>query len=474
MSSSTSSSTSTSSLFTPLQFTGISQYSSDFQSILSRSESIAELPVQSLQNTVTTITQEETDLSSLGTAASAVGTALQTLGNLSTGQALSATSSDSSVVTATATGASAGTSYNITNVSSIASAASETSTTGYSDASSTAVSSTGSMELVYGSNTYNITLASGQNNLNGLVSAINALGAGVTASVLTTGGTNGNYLSVTANSTGATTLKLLDNPTATSPTDVLTSSNQGSNTSFDLNGVAVSSPSATVNNVIPGLVLNFAGKTAASETVNVNVAVDPTQISSALQTLVSSYNSLATDETTEMGTGGGSLVGNNIVYQIRQAMSSIVDFQGDNSQGMGNLSSLGIEMSQTGQMSFNQQTFDALTTSQISAGLTLLGNSTTGVGGLQQVFNQITDPTDGTIAAQQSQWQTTATNLSNEINTKVAQINANEQTLDQQLQAADASVADLASQQSTLTAEITSLDYTAYGYNTNISTTQSI
>lgn len=470
MSSSTSSSTS--SLFTPLQFTGISQYSSDFQSILSRSTSIAELPVQAMQNTVTTITQEETDLSSLGTSVSAVGTALQTLGTLSTGQALTASSSDDSVVTATATGASAGTSYTVTNVTSIASAASETSTTGYSDASSTTISSTGSMELVFGSNTYKITLASGQNNLNGLVSAINNLGAGVTATVLTTGGTDGNYLSVTANSTGATTLKLLDDPTATNPTDVLTAKNQGTNTNFDLNGVAVSSSSATVNNVIPGLVLNFAGTTSSNETVNVKVAVDPSQISSALQTLVSSYNTLASEETTEMGTGGGSLLGNNIVYQIRQAMSDIVDYEGDNSQGMGNLSSLGIEMSQTGQMSFNQQTFDALTTSQISAGLKLLGNSTTGVGGLQQVFNQITDPTTGSIAAQQSQWQTTATNLTNEISTKVAQIQANEQTLDQQLQAADASVADLATQQSTLTAEITSLDYTSYGYNTNINNSQ--
>jgi flagellar hook-associated protein 2 len=329
------------------------------------------------------------------------------------------------------------------------------------------------MQLAVGSNTYKITLASGQNNLNGLVSAINNLGAGVTASVLTTGGTSGDYLSVTANSTGATTLTLIDDPTGTTPTDVLTDSNQGSNTNFDLNGVAVSSSSATVNNVIPGLVLNFAGTTSASETVNVNVAVDSSQISSALQTLVSNYNTLTADENTEMGTGGGSLVGNNIVYQIRQAMSDIVDYEGDNSQGVGNLSALGIEINESGQMTFNQQTFDALTTSQISSGLQLLGNSTTGIGGLQQVFNQITDPADGTIAEQQSQWQTTATNLTTEISTKVAQIQANEQTLDQQLQAADASVADLATQQSTLTAEITSLDYTSYGYNTDISSTQS-
>jgi flagellar hook-associated protein 2 len=470
MSSSTSSSTS--SLFTPLQFTGISQYSSDFQSILSRATSIAELPVQQMQNNLTTIQQQETDLSSLGSAVSAVETALQTLGNLGSGQALSATSSDSNVVTAITSGSVAATSYSISNVTSLATAASETSQTGYSDTTSTAFSTTGTMKLVYGSNSYSINLASGQNNLSGIVAAINALGAGVTASVLTTGGMNGDYLSLTANSTGATTLQLIDDPKGANPSNVLTSNNQGSNTNFDLNGIAVSSPNTTVSNVIPGLTLNFTGKTSSIETVHLNVSTDSSQISSALQTLVSSYNTLATEETAQFGSSAGSLTGNSIIYQIRQAMSSIVGYQGSGT--IANLSSLGIEMSNTGQMSFNQQTFASLSSSEIASGLSLLGSSTTGIGGLQQMFNEITDPTSGSIAQQESQWSTTATSLTNQISDKTAQIQAQEQTLNQQLQAADASVAELASQQSILTASITSLAYTSYGYNTNMSTSNSI
>jgi len=46
--------------------------------------------------------------------------------------------------------------------------------------------------------------------------AINNLGVGVTATVLTTGtGANPNYLSVTSNTAGATTLQLFDDPTGT-------------------------------------------------------------------------------------------------------------------------------------------------------------------------------------------------------------------------------------------------------------------
>src|ERR1039457_5088242 len=91
----------TSTTFTPLQFTGISQYSSDFQSILTRADAIAALPVTALQNQQTTIQQQETDLTSLGAAATAVTSALKALGQLGSGQALSATSTDNNVVTAT-------------------------------------------------------------------------------------------------------------------------------------------------------------------------------------------------------------------------------------------------------------------------------------------------------------------------------------------------------------------------------------
>jgi flagellar capping protein FliD len=240
MSSSSSGAGSTNSLFTPLQFTGISKYSNDFQTILSRATSIASLPVLAMQNRLSDVTEQETDLTSLGVAASAVGSALQVLGNLSSGGAQTANSSDTDVVTATNVGAAAGTSYNITNVTSIASAASEISA-GFSDSTSAQVSKTGTIELINGSYSKTITLTAGQNNLKGIAAAINALtGSGVTASVLTTGGTNGYYLSITANSTGETTLKLKDSSTPATQTDLLSSTNQGSNTKFDLNGAPVS------------------------------------------------------------------------------------------------------------------------------------------------------------------------------------------------------------------------------------------
>ncbi len=465
-----SSSTSTSSLFTPLQFTGISQYSTDFQSILSRATSIAALPMQALQQQQTTIATQETDMSTLGSSVSAVQSALAAIGKLGSGGGLTASSTDSSVVTATNTAGTTAISYSITNVTSLASPASEVSQTYFAHADTTQVSSTGSMQLTVGTTNFPITLASGQNNLNGLVSAINGLNAGVSASVLTT--PSGDYLSVSAKAPGSTTLKLADDPSGANK-QLLTSQNQGSNTNFQLNGISVSEPNLTVSDLIPGMTLTFSGTTTAnpSEAITVGLSSNKTGISSALQTLVSAYNALQTADNGQRGTAAGSLAANNIVYQISQALNSIVQYHGG-SGGVAGLANLGISLDQTGQMSFDQNTFDSLSDSQISSALQMFGSSTTGLGGLQQNFTALTDPTTGSIAVQQKQWSASVTRLQNQVTTMTAQVTAMEQTLNQQLQAADAQVANLASQQNILTASITSLDYAAYGYNTSSSTSK--
>jgi flagellar hook-associated protein 2 len=461
-------SSTSSSLFTPLQFTGISQYSSDFQSILTRAVGIAQIPLQSLQQREATITTQESDLANVGSAVSAVQSALVALGNLGAGQALSASSSNSSVVTATNTGATQSSSYTITSVTSIASAASEMSLSSFADPATTQVSTTGKMSLTLGSTSYPITLGSGQNNLQGLLSAIQALNVGVSPSIITT--KSGSYLSISASSPGATTLKLTDDPTGANK-NILTSTNQGTDTVFQLGSVTVSEPSTTINDVIPGVTLSFTG-TSNTSTV-INVSTDRTQLSTALQQLATSYNALVAADNQQTSATPGSLSGNNIIYQIASALTSIVQYQGTSSSGMNNLANLGIEIGDDGQMSLNSSTFNALSDSQISSALQLLGNSTTGIGGLQQTFAQIADPVSGSIATQENQWKNTVTNLGSQITTMTAQITQMEQSLNQQLQAADASVAELASPQSSLTASIPSLDDAASGDHTRTTRSKS-
>ena len=172
------------SIAAPIYFTGLSSFSSDFQSIIQRAVQIADIPVTNLQNEQATNTAEENALTALEPTVSALGTDVANLGSLASSQGLSASSSDSSTVSVVNTGATAPATYTVSDITSLASAASETSLQGY--AATDSVSASGLVNLVIGSTTYQLNLTgSGENNISGLAQAINNAGAGVSATVLT-------------------------------------------------------------------------------------------------------------------------------------------------------------------------------------------------------------------------------------------------------------------------------------------------
>ena len=124
----------------PLVFTGISNFSNDFQTILSRAQQIAQIPVQQLQNKDADVLQRRTLLGGLSTATAALATSLRNLGTVAANHALSATSSDTTKVSATNSGATQATTYTIDSITSPATVASERTLTGCADAATTPVS----------------------------------------------------------------------------------------------------------------------------------------------------------------------------------------------------------------------------------------------------------------------------------------------------------------------------------------------
>jgi flagellar hook-associated protein 2 len=450
---------------TPLTFTGVSKFSQDFQTIINRAVSIASLPVKALQNQQTDLVQQKLLVSNLSDAAGALGDTLAKLGSIGQGRSLEASSSDSTKVLATNVNSSSATTYTFSNISSIARIAAETSVNGYADATTVPVSTTGSVKLTVGSKDYPIDLT-GVNNLTGLRDAINQQAAGVSASILTTGtGNNPYYLSVTANTTGATTLTLKDDPNGAN-TDLLTSANQGANTVFKINGVPVSKTSNYITDVVPGVTFNILGQTSGTDTVTVSLSTSRSQISGALQELVNNYNALSDQVNAQVGKNAGLLSGDSLVRETQSRLRQLTSFQGTGSvQG---LADLGVEFDdQTGKATFNQTTFNALSDTQIQSGLDYLGSSTTGLGGLVSSFTAISDPVTGLAKLQQDSYTSRDKTLSDEITTLQGRISDMQTSLASRLQAADAILANLQSQQSMLDATIQSLDYTAYGKPTS-------
>jgi flagellar hook-associated protein 2 len=542
------------SITSPEYFTGLSTYSSDFQSIIQRAVQIADIPVENLQNDESTINAQEQALSALEPDVSKLGSDVTALGTLASNQGLAASSSDTSVVSAVNTGATAPGTYTVSNISSLAAAASETSLQGYS--STQAINSSGLVNLVIGSNTYQLNLsASGDNNIAGLAQAINAAGAGVNATVLTAGSTN--YLVVSANNTGATTLQLnsvtpsdlvssTGSGTETSlqtytdatstpvsatgqlqlvvgsqnysidisgsnnlnglaqainsanagvtatvtgsagayslsitdpegpatiqlndlqnPADLISGTNQGSNAIFELNGIPITESTNNISDVIPGLSFTLLNTTTGSQSVTLSLATNPGQLSSALQNFVSDYNTLVTQVQGQEGQTGGALQGNLIINQISDAMQDLASYWNPSSTStIHSLSDLGVTFNDTGQMSFSSNTFNALSDAQISDAFQFLGSSNSGFAALANNFTQLTDPVTGVIETQISGYQDEITSLSNQIATAQAYVTQVQQTATQQMEAADAVVAELQQQQTDLDASIQSVNYVLYG-----------
>ncbi len=458
------------SVYTPPTLSGISTYASDFQSILTRAAAIAQLPVTALQNQDADVLSKETQLSTLATAVTNLGASIFALGTLADNQALVATSSDPTTVTVQATGATNPATYTISNITSVASAASETSQAGYANSSTTAVSSTGTVNLVVGTATpFKITLTTATNNLVGLRDAINASGLGVTATVLTTGtGANPNYLSVTANNTGATTLQVIDDPTVGGANkNLLTSSNQGSDAVFELNNLSVDKPGNTVSDVIPGTTFTIVKPTptptppATAVNVTLTLASDPTQLSSALQDFATNYNAAVDAVNVQVGSAAGLLSGDFLVRQIQQTLQAVNTFQGTGA--IQSLSSLGIQFGSDGKITFDSTTFNSLSASQVSSAFAFIGSTTAGFGGLSEQFSQLTDPTTGLIKEQQTSYSATDTRLEGNISDLNARIAIQQASLTSQLQAADALQAELTAQQQELNGTIQSLNFSSFG-----------
>lgn len=437
------------------------QYATDFQTILDKAVQTAEVPLTQLQTQDTAVLSAKTALGSLQSTVAALTSSLTALGTDGSTGSLSASSSDDSAVTATDTGATAPATYTINSVTSAASAASETSLAGYADPSTTPISTgtadPGAMQLVVGSQTYNFTLAN--NNLSDLVNQINGLGAGITASVLTT--SNGGYLSLQANSTGATTLQLNDESSGTAK-NIISDTNQGTNAVFQLNGINISQASNTINDVIPGLTLNIIGPSSSATTVT--LSSDASQVSNDLQTFVTNYNALVTAVQGQVGQSGGALTGDSIVNQLQESMQHLASYFSSSTGSVQSLSDLGISFNGTdGTATFDPTVIAGMSSSGLSDALNYLGSTTTGLGAFSQTFDQFSDPVTGLIQTEINSDTTSDTNLQSQIETTTNQINTMQRNLATQIESADTLESEYESQQTELTASLQGLDLVLYG-----------
>ncbi|MFA5216538.1 flagellar filament capping protein FliD [Sulfuricurvum sp.] len=259
----------------------------------------------------------------------------------------------------------------------------------FSSASSTVASGAGTMSLSVGGLAYNINYSAGE-TLSSLADSINNVaGSSVKASTLQVG-TNDYRLVLTSTQTGAAqsiTLsdstggsldtKLLAYNATTNPTG-MQSIQAARDASFNYNGIAMTRSTNTITDIAPGMTVNLLQDNGSA---NISITQDTTKISDAMNSFVTSYNALTsqlTSMTTSDSTTGtvGIFNGDNSINAITRDINQIVTSMSNNGLS---LPQFGIDLSQTGTMSFNSSTFLSAYNANPSASEAFFSNSTDGL-----------------------------------------------------------------------------------------------
>jgi flagellar hook-associated protein 2 len=260
-----------------------------------------------------------------------------------------------------------------------------------------------------------VTVDSTNNTLSQLAETINNQNIGVSASVIQD--SNGYRLALVSTASGAPgDVTVSGNTTGLSFTKAVT----GTNASLVVDGIPISSASNTVSNVINGVTLSL-GSPSPSTPVTVNVNPDTTQVTTAINTLVSAYNTVITEINSQFnvasdGSGGGPLEADNSLRDVQNQLLGALSYSISGNSGIVNLASIGVNFNNDGTLSVDSGKLSSALSSNFSAVQNLLQNTTTGFSqNLSTVLSNINGPGDGILTLDAQSISSTSQGITSQV-----------------------------------------------------------
>ena len=299
------------------------------------------------------------------------------------------------------------------SVNSLAQSESEVSS-GFADKDSTAVLSTGTFQVSYGSTTSTISIDSTTSTLEGLATQLDAVD-GLASYVLDTGATTNPYKLVVmgedtgaANSIDLSALGLTFTETVTAQ-----------DASFDVNGVSVSTASNTVSDAIPGMELSL--KDVSTSAISIQVNRDETAMSDKVQGFVDSYNDIIKyykiNTTYDADKGiKGALIGDGTVRNIVDKLGYMVASEYDLGLDFSSLGEMGISTNQDGTLAFESSTLKDNMSSNLDAVVSFFTDDAGPLASIRdRVEDVYLDEYDGTLKARSDSLEATIADLEDSI-----------------------------------------------------------
>ena len=262
--------------------------------------------------------------------------------------------------------------------------------------------------------TQTISVDAGDDTPAGVVAAINASGTGFTATLIDTDTAGTNYRIVLQGPSGE------DNAFTVSSTPDLgfhTAGNQlqsAANALLKVDGMSIERTSNTISDAISGVTLNL---NAVASGTSLQVTNDTTTLKEKLKELVATYNvvqvvlnELSDPDSTEEEVGGALSNDMAFVRSVRDAIYAAVTTDSSTPSGdVSALRDLGIELTKTGSLSFNEATYDEVVLNNFSDVVTMLSAGTTNQSAYDgadqglafdsmEVINGLMDSIDGIFA----------------------------------------------------------------------------
>jgi flagellar hook-associated protein 2 len=431
-------------------FTGVSKFGASLQQVLARAVGIASLPLNTLEAGLTTMTDRQRALQTLDANFSNLQQSINNLQRTVNSGLLSASVSNSAVVSATVGAGAIGGTYSIEvqNLGSWSTALSNAGPVVVANPTTQGITNDVSLTLSVGAATTIIKPAT--TSLQDLVSAINSQAGGqVQATLVNVGSTaTPDYrLSLAAVNLGADPVGLTDSLGA----DLIASSTSGLPASYKINGAGSITSTSRAVTLSTGLTVNLIGQSAAGEAATITVKNDPSVLASALSSFASAYNSAATALSQQHGAGGGPLQGDSIVRSLSSVLSRLGTYT--NGTPAGALANFGLTLFSTGQLSFDLSAFSAAANGNFGTLVATLGSTTTG-GFLKTaagMLNGVEDSITGTLPAEEKAVASQITDRNAKIANEQAAVTQLQADLTAQISKADAAIAALESRVSYVT-----------------------
>lgn len=430
-------------------FTGSSQFSADFQNVVTRSVAIASLPLNHMRTEKTELEDQSTALDGLQSKFGALQHALEKIDSAMSGGAYEVTVSSGVASAAGGPGATEGVySIEALDIGAYATSLSSTTWTAAPGAART-------LQLSVGDETFEITPA--DNTAAAVAAAINAKAGGkARATVVNVGSTAEPdfRLSLQATRLGDLPVSLRDGET-----ELQTQKTAGREAQYIVNnsGVTVNSESRNLH-VAEGLTVTLL-ESNPGHPVEITVTRSTAALAEALEEFTAAYNDAVDAIDEQRGVSAGPLSGQSILYDLRDALSGLASYTDSES---GSMSGLGLELGRDGKLTFNAFLLMASDISNSNGTTAFMGGLSSGgfLKAAADALDAIDNPVTGMLTGVLSGLKSQVKDVDGRITEKQEQVDALEVRLLEQMAAADAAIASMEQQYSYLSSmfEIMSKD----------------